>query len=137
MSRSRSAPGHRQPSKHERTFAQRQWVRDYKRQLTQEHKPTLAERVLPWRKRKARREAERRTQALALVKQHEAAQRFRRTHRQAWRGIHTLTDSRRLLRIGLKRIENGEARAYDHPQQRRLERMERQGRPPSVWPGAV
>ncbi len=95
-------------------------------------KPKLADRILPWRKRKHREAEESRKRLEAQLAKHD--QQFgewhaaRRIQLACWRGILTMAERRRLVKIGTKRIEQGVAWRYDHPQQRRMERLHRQGR---------
>lgn len=111
-----------QQSRRERAFGDRQRIRDFKHAVTQApEKRTLAEKVLPWRRRKAKRVAEERARTLEQVQnyeRHEANRaEIRRAHRRAWRGIHTFAERRRLSAI--KTVVDVE---YDHPQRRRIER---------------
>lgn len=115
------------PSKHRQREVVRQQLRKRIEQLEQP-KLTVAERVLPWRRRRKAKEREQALQRLGHVEDtHAQIASFRGRHRRLWKGIHTVSERRILDRIGKRRYEQlqalGEdAPVYDHPQRRRMER---------------
>lgn len=137
MSRARAAvfgPS-RQQSKREQQLQARQALRDRKRALAQpeaESKPSLAERVLPWRKRKAQRDhAQREAERLAQIEQLQGLDQYEQTRgliresQRPWVGKLTFRERQRLFEIGRKSREGENPPTFDHPQQRRIERQMR------------
>jgi hypothetical protein len=107
----------------------------YRQQLRRLHavaeqpapKATLADKVLPWRRRKARAAAQRREVLVAHLRESEqelAEYAAFRHAQKPWRGILTTRERQRLSAIKLVPDDA----TFDHPQRRRIERDERRVR---------
>jgi hypothetical protein len=130
MSRQRArvfrGPGYKEAPR-SAAFVARQRLRSAQRAVAAPVKLSLAERVIPWRRRKLRKQrTQHRERSLSAVREAEAkigrAEGRRRVHRSAWRSITTARQRALLHNIGLKVREGDEAPTYDHPQRRRMER---------------
>lgn len=139
MSRQRAViGGGYRPSKRDLEAREHQRFRDLRRKGEQpEAKPTLAERVLPWRRRRAKRLRDQEQGIAAAAANYETQvanwRKWRREQRRRWRGTKSTHKQRVRMLNGVQRdlkrlIDAGEMPRYDHPQARRIARLIRQGR---------